>query len=237
MNQKRAGFTLVETTIAVAVFALLITGGMAFFIQSTKGIYVAAQRLELGSNIRKFNDEMVFNASRANEAVLYLSKMDTDRDTASDRLTILTTPTILHPSGNLVVFVYYNFPKEIADAFHRIRLVRGYYVDADATSGIGPVKKFEIDFSASPSDLPLETILTTKWATAKSYTFLFNVRGLAINECIAAPDPRAGPRLFYKNEKRAITVSGQIYQSKNNSLTNDWKTSTESFNFIVTPRS
>jgi len=229
---------------SVTVLALLMVGVMSFYMHVLKGIYVVGQRQALSADIRSFTDELIHNASRANQCILYLSSTPADYADDTKRLAIDTSSDpSLHPAGDFVVFVYYEFPKPTGLAKHRIRFIRGYFAVPNA-SGIGILRKVEMDFTGTttggvtavqPSQLPVETLLTNYWnvpATAKFTNFLINVRGLAQSETLVTSS-----RLFYKNDKRSMTVTGQIFESNTNVLTQDWKTYTESFNFVVSTRS
>lgn len=237
-HHRSAGFTLSETLIALTVFSLLMTGVTTFYLQTTKAAYASAQRLALVYNLRRFSDELLVHASRANESILYVTSEEEDRESAADdRLTIdvSDSATLKHPAGDFIVFVYYKIPKPTADTFHRIAKIEGYFL-ADLKNGTGNLRKVEIVFKV-PSSLSVEEALKANWKTAKFTDFALNIRGLSYSEKPVADDKLNVPRLFYKNDSRAVMVTGQIFQANGNKNTQDWKTYTQSFNFVVTPRS
>lgn len=240
-----------EIMISVTVMGLLLTGVLAFYIQNVKGIYASEQRLKLAGQIKRFSDELIVNGSRANQFIIFKSTTAADFDgtnTAptsdnSDRQTIpgasKGAAAGKHPAGDFVVFVYYEIPKPAAQPLHRITRLVGYYLAADPTTGVGPVRRISVDLSASPSTSSVEAILTANWSTATFTTYFPVVRGLAVPEHVDnvfPVTPTPGARLFYMNEARNVIVSGQIYSSNKNVLTNTASTFTNSFNFTITPR-
>lgn len=245
------GFSLVEIMVAMAITGLLMTGVMAYYIQSLKSMYVSDQRIKLAGQINKFSNELIVDASRSNQFILYKSAAPADFDgtntapnadpTFPDRqfLTVGSGGVVLHPAGDFVVFVFYEIPKPTALAQHRIRKLIGYFLTTPSAGGIGPVQKVVIDLSASPSTDAVETILTANWTTTAVFSNYFPlVRGVALPEVIdgTAVTGSPTPRLFYTSASRNVIITGQIYSSSQNTVTSDWKTYTNSFCFNITPR-
>lgn len=250
----RRGFTLVEIMVALAVTGLLMGGVMAFYIQSLKSMYASDQRLKLAGQINRFSNELIVQASRSNQFILFKSPQPADFDGTnlapdsgdSDRqsITAAADGTPLHPAGDFAIFVYYEIPKPVQDPVlphHRIKKLEGYFLDATNAGDIGLVKKVVIDLSAAPSIDSVEAILTANWTTTAKFTSYFHmVRGLATPEVIDGTPvdstTTASPRLFYMSAARNVIITGQIYTSNAKIVTNDWKTYTNSFCFNITPR-
>ena len=251
------GFTLVEIMVAVAVLGVLMTGVMTFYLQGVKSMYASEQRLKLAGQIKKFSNELIVQASRANQFVLYKSASPADFDgvnpTFIDPITTQVVPfpdrqriditdplNPLHPAGDFVVFVYFKIPKDTADAVHRISKLEGYYLNPASAGGIGAVTKVVIDLTAAPSLNSIESILNTDWNNSTTtFTKYFPLaRGLCVPEIVDGTAVTGTPvsRLFYMTASRNVIVSGQLYSSRPDVATGDWKTYTDVFFFNITPR-
>jgi prepilin-type N-terminal cleavage/methylation domain-containing protein len=252
MKTPRAthGFSLVEILVAMTVSGLLMAGVMAFYIQSLKSMYASDQRIKLAGQINRFSNELIVQASRSNQFVLFKSPAAADFNGTnpapdsgnSDRQTItsIDDEDPLHPAGDFVVFVYYEIPKPTAQAVHRISKLEGYFLNAGIPGSTGPVRKVVIDLSSAPSTDSIEKILTDNWGTTKAVfsTYFPLVRGLAVPEVIdgTAASGTPSPRLFYMSASRNVIITGQIFSSSQNTNTKDWRTYTNSFCFNITPR-
>jgi len=185
---------LLEVMIAAIIFGLMTTCLVAFLMQSIKSLNGSEQRMTLATEIKKFSNEMVLQGSRSNQFILYKSAALADFNSASKRQTIIGSTTLLHPAGDFVVFVYYEFPKPVYDTgtvpltVHRITKLEGYYLTGTDSKGIGKVNKLVIDFTNDPTTggatresdglaLPVvptsapydvEQILLSKWSTANA---------------------------------------------------------------------
>lgn len=243
------GFTLTEILIGMTLSAVLLIGVMSFYIQSLKSMYASDQRIKLAGQITRFSNELIVQASRSNQFILYKSAAAADFNGPNsvptsgntDRQNITTVDDdALHPAGDFVVFVYYEIPKPKDQAKHRVKKLEGYFLDAATPGSMGPVRKVIIDLSAAPSTSTVEDILTAKWNTseAKFTTYFPLVRGLAVPEVVdgAVPTGVSTSRLFYMSASRNVIITGQIFSSSKNTNTSDWRTYTNSFCFNITPR-
>jgi prepilin-type N-terminal cleavage/methylation domain-containing protein len=243
------GFTLSELLIGMTVSAMMLLGVMTFYIQSLKSMYASDQRIKLAGQINRFSNELIVQASRSNQFVLFKSAAPADFDGTnsapdsgdSDRQIIasIDDEDPVHPAGDFVVFVYYEIPKPTAQTKHRINRLEGYFLNTATAGSTGPVRKVVIDLSAAPSTASIESILTSKWNTTAKFTTYFPlVRGLAVPEVIdgAVPGTTPAPRLFYMSASRNVIITGQIFSSSKNVNTTDWRTYTNSFCFNITPR-
>ncbi len=246
---KTRGFSLVEILVAMTVSGMLLAGVMAFYIQSMKSMYASDQRIKLAGQINRFSNELIVQASRSNQFVLFKSATPQDFDGTnsapdsedSDRqnITSIDEEDPLHPAGDFVVFVYYEIPKPTAQTVHRISRLEGYFLNASVAGNTGPVRKVVIDLSASPSTSSIESILTARWNNGAVFSTYFPlVRGLALPEVIDGTEVTTtpGPRLFYMSATRNVIITGQIFSSSQNTNTRDWRTYTNSFCFNITPR-
>jgi len=252
-NQRRRGFTLMEMMIATTIAALAMATATSFYYQMVKGHYIVDQRITQVGVIRRFSQEMIYHASRANQVFLYKSSAAADRAAPSNQLHVdITDPdNFLHPAGDFAVFVYYEFPKPIGQDYHNIKKIVGYYLDA-AAGQIGPITRITIDLSqnittgaATLSDqVPaydtttaktmVEKVMTDNWASAthtRTDKFVLNARGLFESE---TTNEGLGRLFYYRDERISLMVAGQIYGTK---FTDQKATYTDSFNFSVTPRS
>ncbi|GEM_PF-1190100 len=259
------GFTLAEIMIAMSIFALLMSMVMSFYLQSLRTMYASDQRMKLAAQIKKFSNELIVQASRSNQFVLFKSALPADFNGSnpvpasnnSDRQSILGDTEDVsapRPAGDFAVFVFYQFPKETADVFHRIKKIEGYFLSPDTVGEPGKVRKVIVDLSTVLTDditkKTVEEILTAKWSiitpadpTRAIITDYFPmVRGLAIPQVIdgvAVPPPPAiqpAGRLFYMSAPRNVIITGQIYSSIKDTNTKDDKTYTNAFCFNITPR-
>lgn len=253
-TRRLAAFTLIEAMIAVMISGIALAGALSFYINTSLGHYIVDQRVAQASSLRRFSQELIYHASRANQIYLYKSATLADRDEPSDQLHVNSEDPddILRPAGNFVVFVYYETPKPLALDYHRIEKIVGYYLDADANK-IGPIRKITIDlsknmttgaatlsdqvaaFNATDSITMVEKVMKDNWSSAihaRYDRFLLNARGLFESEL--PPTEDVGRLFYYRDEHRSMMVAGQVYGT---SLTTKRWTYTDSFNFSITPRS
>lgn len=241
--------------VSATVAAMLMGGVMFFYIQSLKSMYASDQRMKLAGQINRFSNELIVQASRSNQFILFKTATPADFDGTnaapdsgdSDRqlITSIAGNPPLHPAGDFVVFVYYEIPKPVTDPvtlYHRIKKLEGYFLSTTTAGGTGTVTKVVIDLSAAPSTSSVEAILTAKWNTSgATFTNYFHlVRALAEPQVVDGTEVVSGtppvPRLFYMSAARNVIITGQIYTSTTKIATNDWKTYTNSFCFNITPR-
>ena len=248
-NKPRLGFTLVEILIATTVSGMLMAGVMSFYVQNLKGMYAADQRIKLAGQINRFSNELIVQASRSNQFVLFKSAVAADFDGTnlapdsddSDRQTIVSIDEgdPLHPAGDFVVFVHFEIPKPTDEPVHRISKLEGYFLNTATAGGTGQVRKVVIDLSGAPTTNTVEQILTAHWSTTAKFSNYFPlVRGLALPEVVDGTEVSGTPtpRLFYMSATRNVIITGQIFSSSQNTNTSDWKTYTNSFCFNITPR-
>jgi len=249
--KKHHGFTLLEAVVALGIAALVLTFATDFFIQTTWANYVTSQRINQSIEMRKFTQELIYHASRANQFFLYKSQT-TAADWASPANELAIDGSGNHPAGDFVVFVYYEVPNLTPTNYYRIKMIVGYYLDGSANQ-IATIKKVVIDLSkdntngsATPNDQVLdydttnkktvvEQVMINNWSQAKHTRFsefILSARGLLESEIPAEAASNAG-RLFYYRDPQNVMVAGQLSGSK----IGNKRAYTDTFNFSITPRS
>lgn len=248
-TRSQLGMTLTEILITMAMAGVVLAGATGFLVEMAKGNYVLQQRIDQASEVRSFSQDLIYSASRADQVFLYRSLTTAeDWDAPSDQLTIVDG---LHPAGDFVVFVYYEYPKPKAQLYHRIQKIVGYYLDAPA-GGVGAIRKLTIDLSkniitgaatlndqvpaydAANSRTMVEQVLINSRADpnhASTKTFSLNARGIFQSETVAEG---LGRLFYYRDAQLSMMVAGQLFATRH---VNDKNTYTDTFNFSITPRS
>ena len=144
-KKSKRGFTLLEVMIVMTILGMLITGVMAFYIQSVKSMYASDQRMKLAGQINRFSNELILQASRSNQFILYKSAAAADFASAANRQGIQSmngsTPiSPLFPAGDFVVFVYYEINTKLStQQLYRILKLEGYFLTTTSPGGTGAV--------------------------------------------------------------------------------------------------
>lgn len=234
-TRTSSGFTLVEIMVAIGVFSLLSAALTAFYLESLRSANATQQQVWLISDMRSFTSEMLFNASRAHEIVLYKSSAAADRADAASRRTVVVneaTNTLVCPTGNFVVFVHYELPKPTAQTLYRISKLVAYSLDQTGTAP-GVLSRITIELG-TPSTNTVEQILTANWSTAKRWTYSRMVTPLALADGAVSTTT---PSLFYKRSEQNLAICGQLLRSAGNYDSQDRRTMTRTMYFTVTTRS
>jgi len=240
-RSRKSGFTLVEVMIS-ATIAVAVGGAiMAFYVQALRASYVSQQQITLQATMRSITSELITNASRAHEMILYNSSAAADRADESSRKQIVLdeADNEIHPTGDFAVFVYYELPKPSSQPRHRIRKLIGYYTE-NVDSGPAKLTRIIVDLSSAPSTDTVEEILADNWtaaapgATLERKTFAPRVTPLALSDNY---DSETGsPQLFFLTSTENVAVCGQLLESATRSDTRDWRTLTRTFFFTVSVR-
>lgn len=263
-KNRPSAFTLVEMMIATTIAGVALAAATTFYYQTVVGHYIVDQRITQAGVLRRFSQEMIYHASRANQLFLYKSAIEADRDAPGDQLhldTVSADPDILHPAGDFVVFVYYEIPKPIGQDYHRIKTIVGYYLDipapppapAIAPPRIGPIRKVTIDLSKNISTgaatlgdqvvaydtatakTMVEKVMKDNWANATHTRFeQFVINARGLFESELVPAEGLGRLFYYRDERLSMMIAGQMYGT---SFTSNKRTYTDSFCFSITPRS
>jgi hypothetical protein len=240
-HPKKSAYSLVEVMFATAIATIVMGGLMSFYVHALKTGYVSQQQITLQATMRTITSELITNASRAHEMILYNSAVASDRndETARKRIVLDEHDNEIHPTGDFAVFVYYELPKPAAQAQHRIRKLIGYYTES-VDAGPDKLTRIVIDMSGSPSTDTVEDILADNWtsaasgATVERKTFAPRVTPLALSDNY---DSETGsPQLFFLTSTENVAVCGQLLESATRSDTKDRRTLTRTFFFTVSVR-
>ena len=231
-----SGFTLPELLVAFSVFGLLSAGLTMFWVESSKASNFTQQQIRMMGEMRSLSSELLFNASRSHELIVYDSPDAAERVDASSRRQIVIdedTSTLQCPTGNLVVFVYYELPKPRNQSRYRIARLVAYALDQNDTEP-GRLSRITIDLTGSPSTSTVEAILEAYWSTAERKSYADLISPLAMSD---AASESSTPRLFYKRSEQNLAVCGQLLRSGSDNDTKDRRTVTRTIFFTVTTRS
>lgn len=240
-HSRKAAYSLVEVMFAVAIAVIVGGAIMAFYIQALRAAYVSQQQITLQTTMRSITTELITNASRAHEMILYSSAAAADRADQSSRLAITLDEddAEIHPTGDFALFIYYELPKPATELKHRIRKLIGYYTET-VDSGPAKLTRIVIDLSGAPSSSTPEEILEANWEAASSgvtlerKTFAPRVTPLALSDDY---DSLTGsPQLFFLTSTENVAVCGQLLESAKRADTKDRRTLTRTFFFTVSVR-
>jgi hypothetical protein len=222
--------------VAFCVFGLLSAGLTMFWVESSKAANFTQQQIRMMGEMRTLSSELLFNASRAHELIIYNSPRAADRVDASSRRQIVVdedTNALQCPTGNLAVFVYYELPKPRVQSRYRIARLVAYALDQNGTEP-GRLSRITINLTGSPSTSTVEAILEAYWSTAERKTYADLISPLALSDVASESTT---PRLFYKRSEQNLAVCGQLLRSSSDSDTRDRRTVTRTVFFTVTTRS
>lgn len=132
---SRRGYTLPELMVGIALFGILSAGVSAFFLHNLATSYMAAGKLRVSGDIRRFTSELTVEARNASYFELFESYSATE------------TPLRDNRSGDMIVLFYLDHEGELE------RCV-GYFRAANPGEE-GPVRKFDsAEDGFDPSTLP-----------------------------------------------------------------------------------
>lgn len=137
-NDTQRGFTLVEIMVSLTLLSLVSVSLTAFMIQSTRGLFWAANKSLITNDVRNFTMRISKETLGARTGIIYSSFALSDRNAVSDQKQSGET-------GDCLVLVYYDPYPSIEDPLHYTKLVI-FFRKADA-DGISPVYRAEKVFS------------------------------------------------------------------------------------------
>ncbi len=230
--QSQKGFTLVEITVASSISVVIGAAVLTFFIQGLRFNYSSQQQIKQLGTMRVLTNELIRNATRCHEFVMYDSTTAADRDNVADRkqIEIDGFGDEIHPTGNFVVFINYELPKPAAQNKYRVASIVGYYPQS-TSDGAQELVKMTITLS-TPSANSLETILQDNWATATRRVIANRIQPLALSTSTSTT-----PQVFYMRSRNNLAVCGQILESNVGTNTKNIYTHTRTFYFTLTVRS
>jgi len=221
------GFTLVEILVTSSVMAIIMAVLMRGFIQGLNIYYYETGKILVNKDIRKFTSEMTEYATYANYFKIFPAYTNLSRsvDTLVNSadpdqgFTTAMTDTSVNDglSGDCLVLVY----KDATDDRKVARII-GYFRAPDATTGVGPVRRFDLPITPS-SALPIWQLIP-EISDPTIYPQVVELsRGLATG------------KLFYNFYDRAIIVKGEIIH-RGGMRNSRNATATNTYNFTVSPR-
>jgi hypothetical protein len=212
--RSRAGMTLVEIIVVVAISMLVMGGLMSFFIQGLQIYHYDSGKLLVNRDMRQFTAEIADNATYANYYIIYPSftaRTQTVGAVTSD------DEVYSGQSGDMLVLVFL----DPADSEKIIRLV-GYYRDPNESEGEAPVRKF--DRTLSPS------------VTADVWTLIPALSTAQTNPEVIELSKNIGTqKLFYNFYDRSVMVKCEIIH-RTGTGKNHYERATNTYNFTVSPR-
>jgi type II secretory pathway pseudopilin PulG len=230
---RRAGMTVLEIMLVVAILGFISAMSLGFFTESIKATFTSEQKNLVNRDVRRLTAELSEAAREANFTLLYESFAASDRDAADDRL-------LSGNPGDFLVFGYQGEPdlSTHINAPQPITRLVGYYrapADPSDPDSEGPVRTFDTDadFDYAEDGEPLlgpidpldppspETILADLYpeSTRASNREVVNMsEGLADN------------RLFYNFGNGTIMVNGKLLHGV------EAKRVTDTYNFTISTR-
>ncbi|HVU23337.1 MAG TPA: prepilin-type N-terminal cleavage/methylation domain-containing protein [Opitutus sp.] len=229
---RHAGFSMIETLVAVAIIGLTMTGVVVFMHQALKMYYLDRGRTMVNRDMRAFTGKLDSDAVTSNYFRIYT--------TFTNRLTNTGADAAVADGqvGDFVVFVYTE-PDATSAGVDRVTRLVGYYREiTDATNNTGPVHRFDVDTTTrDPTGVDtrgttLAAIINTYVTGSASYYPVVTqlAQGLATNATGSTPTPA----LFYNWVNRSVMINAQVSEYLSERGTSSQTGST--YNFTVSPR-
>jgi hypothetical protein len=156
-------------------------------------------------------------AKESNYFIIYPSFASADRNNSEDRL-------VSDQSGDFILFVH-TASTYVSFGIHPIERIVGYYRESgkvEDLSNVGPVMKFEVDFS-TPVDITESPSRTLESIIPKEGM-------VKTTEILELSKGTANGKLFYNFGNKSVMINGQIYHG------NRAQRVTDTYNFTVSPR-
>jgi prepilin-type N-terminal cleavage/methylation domain-containing protein len=226
IRSRKRGFTLVEIMVAMSVLVMIMAVLLRTFIQALNTYTYDTAKILINHDIRRFTAEMTENATYANYFRIFPSYNNLNR----------TVDTLVNPSdpdqgytnaltdtsvadggtGDCLVLAY----KDLNDDTKVSRII--CYFRSPDSSGVGPVRKFDLPITPS-SSLPIWQLIP-EINDPSIYPVVVELSRDIANQ-----------QLFYNFQDRAIIVNGQIVQ-RGGALNSIHFNATNTYNFTVSPR-
>jgi prepilin-type N-terminal cleavage/methylation domain-containing protein len=233
-SHPRAGFTLVETLVAVTLIGLTMTGVLVFMHQGLKMYYLDRGRTMVNRDMRSFTSKLDTDAVTSNYFRIYPDFSTRTLDDGSD------AAKADGEVGDFAVFVFTE-PDSTSAGVDRITRLVGYYREiTDADHNTGPVHRFDISTTTEdlphgidPRDYTSFAAILNHYVTGSASSYPI-VTQLAQGLATSTTDEDATPALFYDWENRSVMINAQVseYLSESNTGTQTGST----YNFTVSPR-
>lgn len=226
-DPDREGFTLVEVMIALTIMLSVLAMASSFLIESTQINFRSTAKNNINRELRNTINRMAIEAKQSNFFIIYNSAQDGDRFDREGR----RRP---NESGDALLLVFQTgYPDmeglnvdPLRDPRPITRLIL-YYRDPNTTVGgvlVGPVMRWEADFSNAPIVNPLEIREIERLLPPLSTLRAQSRQVMAFSEGLV------NERLFYNFQNRTIMINGRIIHG------NQAKWVTDTYNFSISPR-
>jgi len=232
-SSRTRGFTMTELMIAFTILGLTMAGVVTFTYQALNTYSYDSGRLLVNHDMRKFTGDMATDAVYSNYFRIYPNF--THR---TDTVAGVTTDAAVRDgqSGDFLVLVFTDPATETANGQITVNRLVGYYRDPDATTNMGPVRRFDTGSQINPAVIIGTT--TNTGASPPVYTMydLLNVYALTTHahtntQVIQLAQGLSNGTLFYDFYDRSIMIKAQV-QEQGNLV----KKAVNTYNFTVSPR-
>ena len=219
--------------IAFTILGLTMAGVVTFTYQALNTYSYDSGRLLVNHDMRKFTGDMATDAVYSNYFRIYPNF--THR---TDTVAGVTTDAAVRDgqSGDFLVLVFTDPATETANGQITVNRLVGYYRDPDATTNMGPVRRFDTGSQINPAVIIGTT--TNTGASPPVYTMydLLNVYAPTANistntQVIQLAQGLSNGTLFYDFYDRSIMIKAQV-QEQGNLV----KKAVNTYNFTVSPR-
>jgi len=224
---------MTELMIAFTILGLTMAGVVTFTYQALNTYSYDSGRLLVNHDMRKFTGDMATDAVYSNYFRIYPNF--THR---TDTVAGVTTDAAVRDgqSGDFLVLVFTDPATETANGQITVNRLVGYYRDPDATTNMGPVRRFDTGSQINPAVIIGTT--TNTGASPPVYTMydLLNVYAPTANistntQVIQLAQGLSNGTLFYDFYDRSIMIKAQV-QEQGNLV----KKAVNTYNFTVSPR-
>jgi type II secretory pathway pseudopilin PulG len=211
-RQRHSAFSLVEIMAVLTIFGFVAIGLTAFMISSMQGMFWAANKSQITSDVRNFSLRLSKETLGARTAFIYSSFAAEDRSSIGKRRDSGQT-------GDCLVLIYYDPYPTVDDDLHYTKLV--VFFRAPDEDGISPVYRAEKTFE-TPLEISdnFETVLATYFPDdSGDYPIVLELsRGLA------------NGKLFRNFGNNTYVINGEILHG------NQVKEVTNTYNLTISPR-
>ncbi len=216
-SRTRSAYTLVEIMVSLTMFGLIAVGLMAFMIDSTKGLFWAANKSLITNDVRNFTMRISSETLGARTGYVYRSFAKSDRNEVGDQKQSGET-------GDCLVLIYFDPYPNIEDPLHYTKLV--VFFRKPDQNGLSPVYRAEKIFE-TPKEIKtadgvdhFEDFLASHFSDdSGDYPVVLELsRGLADG------------KLFRNFGNNTFVVNGEILHG------NAVKEVTNTYNLTISPR-
>ncbi len=219
---------MTELMISLVVIGLTMAGVVTFTYQALNVYAYDSGRLLVNHDMRKFTGDMITDAVYSNYFRIY-SNFATRSTTVSG-----VTSDAYVSDGQTGDFLLLVFAGTNTSGVTTVNRLVGYYRDPDATTAIGPVRKFDVTVSpaaiiGTPTNTGSSPPVYTMYDLLNAYAPTANAHTNSV--IIQLAQGLASGNLFYNFYARSIMIRGQI-----NEQGSMIRRAVNTYNFTVSPR-